>query len=58
MRFQESDIITPRLALVAITPGSLRSERSGDGLFGTITNAHVPLEWPPEQNCTNTGYDG
>ena len=48
MRFQENDIITPRLALVAITPESLRSERSGDGLLGTITNAHVTLEWPPE----------
>ena len=48
MRFQESDIITPRPALVAITPESLGSKRSGDGLLGTITNAHVPLEWPPE----------
>jgi hypothetical protein len=47
VRFQEDDIITPRLALVAITPESLRSERSGDGLLGTITNARVPLEWPP-----------
>jgi RimJ/RimL family protein N-acetyltransferase len=48
VKFQEDDIITPRLALVAITPECLRSERSGDGLLGTITNAHVPLEWPTE----------
>ena len=49
MKFQQNDIITSRLALVAITPESLWSERSGDGLLGTINNAHVPLEWPPEQ---------
>ena len=48
MKCQQNDIITSRLALVAITPESLWSERSGDGLLGTITNAHVPLEWPPE----------
>lgn len=48
MKFKENGIMTPRLALVAITSESLRSEGSGDGLLGTITNAHVPLEWPPE----------
>ena len=48
MKFQENDIITPRLALIAITPESLRSERSADGLLGAVANAHVPLEWPPE----------
>ena len=48
MKFQKGDIVTPRLALVAITPESLRSERSEDGLLGSITNANVPLEWPPE----------
>ena len=46
--FQQNDILTSRLTLVAITTETLRSERSGDGLLGTITNAHVPLEWPPE----------
>ena len=48
MKFKENDIITPRLALVAITPESLQSERSADGLLGAITNTHVPLKWPPE----------
>jgi hypothetical protein len=49
VQFEENDIITPRLALVAIiTPESLESERSADGLLGAITNAHVPLKWPPE----------
>jgi hypothetical protein len=45
---KENDIITPRLALVAITPDSLQSERSADGFLGAITNARVPLAWPPE----------
>ena len=48
MQFDENDIITPRLALVAITPQSLQSEISADGLLGAITNTHVPLKWPPE----------
>jgi hypothetical protein len=48
VKFKEDDIITPRLALVAITPESLQSERSADGLLGAITNTHVPRQWPPE----------
>jgi ribosomal-protein-alanine N-acetyltransferase len=42
------DIVTPRLALIAITPDSVRSEQAKDGRLGEITAARVPAEWPPE----------
>jgi [ribosomal protein S5]-alanine N-acetyltransferase len=48
VQFKENDIITPRLALIPITAESLHAERSADGLLGAITNANVPLKWPPE----------
>jgi ribosomal-protein-alanine N-acetyltransferase len=43
-----SDILTARLALIAITPDALQSEQLADGSLKTITAANVPSEWPPE----------
>ncbi len=42
------DIVTDRVALIAITPESVRSEQAGDGLLGEIAASTVPAEWPPE----------
>ncbi len=44
----EEEIVTPRLALIAITQDSVRSEQAKDHRLGTITAARVPAEWPPE----------
>src|SRR5205823_198042 len=43
-----SDILTARLALIAITPEAMRSEQLADGKLGSIVSAAVPAEWPPE----------
>ena len=42
------DIVTPRLALIAIMPESVRSEQANDRRLGLIAGARVPAEWPPE----------
>ena len=43
-----SDILTARLALVAITPETLECEQLANGQLGTITSATIPDHWPPE----------
>lgn len=42
------DIETPRLALIAITIGSVDSEEAGRGEFASAVRARVPETWPPE----------
>ncbi len=42
------DIVTCRLALIAITSASLLSEQTEDGRLAAICRARVPAEWPPE----------
>ena len=42
------DILTPRLALIAITPEMLDSERSEDGRLKDRIGCTIPGNWPPE----------
>ena len=42
------DIATPRLALIAITPGSVEAEAAGMGELAKAVRARVPETWPPE----------
>jgi RimJ/RimL family protein N-acetyltransferase len=42
------DILTPRLALIAITPACVRSEQTNDGQLGRLAGAQVTAAWPPE----------
>jgi len=42
------DVVTQRLALIAITPTMLLSERAGDGRLGELIGCVVPAKWPPE----------
>jgi ribosomal-protein-alanine N-acetyltransferase len=46
---QREDILTPRLALIAITPAMLRSEQAQDNQLGLLTQAVVPPQWPPAE---------
>jgi len=48
MNLEVSDLLTARLALIAITPEAMRSEQVSDGQLGSITGALVPADWPPE----------
>jgi RimJ/RimL family protein N-acetyltransferase len=40
------DIVTPRLALIAITPETLLSEKNGDGRLGELIQCVIPANWP------------
>ena len=42
------DILTPRLALIAITPAMVLAEKTSDSRFGELVGCTVPPEWPPE----------
>jgi RimJ/RimL family protein N-acetyltransferase len=42
------DILTPRLALIAITPEMLKAEQSGDPRFQELLACTIPQQWPPE----------
>lgn len=42
------DILTPRLALIAITPEILKAEQSTDPRFAELVGCTIPKEWPPE----------
>lgn len=42
------DILTPRLALIAITPAMVTAERDSDPRFGELVGCAVLQEWPPE----------
>ena len=47
MNTQHPDLLTPRLALVAITPEMLRSKQADDRTLGTLLHAALPPSWPP-----------
>ena len=40
-------ILTARLALIAITPKTLVSEKAADGWLGGLIRCAVPANWPP-----------
>ncbi len=42
------DVITARLALIAMTPAMLLSEKAADGRLGKLIGCAVPANWPPE----------
>ena len=42
------DILTPRLALITITPAMVLAEMNSDPQFAEIVGCTVPREWPPE----------
>ena len=42
------DILTPRLALIAITQAMVLAEKNSDPRFAEIVGCTVPKEWPPE----------
>jgi RimJ/RimL family protein N-acetyltransferase len=44
---QHDDLRTPRLALIAITPAMLASEKSADQKLGALIGCAIPLNWPP-----------
>jgi [ribosomal protein S5]-alanine N-acetyltransferase len=43
---QPEDILTPRLALIAITPETVLSEKAGDNRLGEIIRCIIPSAWP------------
>ena len=42
-----SDLKTPRLRLVAMTPAMLEADSARDGRLGTVLGVRVTGEWPP-----------
>jgi ribosomal-protein-alanine N-acetyltransferase len=44
---QRDDILTSRLALIAITPAAIRSEQIDDKQLGDLIRCSVPTNWPP-----------
>jgi RimJ/RimL family protein N-acetyltransferase len=44
---QREDIVTPRLALIAITPPMLKSEQANDRRLGVLIRCTIPPNWPP-----------
>ena len=42
-----ADILTPRLALIAITHEAIRAEQEGGHRLGEVIHCLVPAEWPP-----------
>ena len=42
-----SEIVTARLALIAITAETLGSEKAADGQLGELIRGGVPANWPP-----------
>lgn len=44
---QHQDLHTPRLALIAITPAHLHSEKLGGHILGALIDCAVPSNWPP-----------
>jgi ribosomal-protein-alanine N-acetyltransferase len=44
---QREDIVTPRLALIAITPAMLKSEQANDKRLGDLIRCAIPPNWPP-----------
>jgi [ribosomal protein S5]-alanine N-acetyltransferase len=44
---QCDDIVTPRLALITVTPETVRSEQAGDNRLGELIGCTIPTNWPP-----------
>jgi [ribosomal protein S5]-alanine N-acetyltransferase len=44
---QREDIVTPRLALIAIAPEMLKSEQANDKKLGVLIGCSIPPNWPP-----------
>jgi ribosomal-protein-alanine N-acetyltransferase len=44
---QREDIVTPRLALIAITPAMLQSEQANNNTLESLTGCSIPANWPP-----------
>ena len=42
-----ADILTPRLALIAIIHEAIRAEQEGGHRLGEVIHCLVPAEWPP-----------
>ncbi|HXC95799.1 MAG TPA: GNAT family protein [Edaphobacter sp.] len=48
MQLQEcGDIVTSRLILIAITPETIQSEKTGDNRLGELIGCTIPANWPP-----------
>jgi ribosomal-protein-alanine N-acetyltransferase len=43
---QREDILTPRLALITLTPEAILSEQAGDHRLGEIIRCTIPSNWP------------
>lgn len=48
VEFGVKDILTPRLALITITPEMVLAEKTSDPRFAELVGSTVPKEWPPE----------
>lgn len=44
------DILTPRLALITITPAMVLAEKNSDPRFAELVGCTVPKEWPPAKS--------
>jgi RimJ/RimL family protein N-acetyltransferase len=44
---QRDDIVTSHLALIAITPETVKSEQSDDKRLGELIQCTIPPNWPP-----------
>ncbi len=47
LRGDVPEILTARLALIAITAETLESEKAADGQLGQLIQCGVPANWPP-----------
>ena len=47
LRGEVAEILTARLALIAITAETLGSEKAADGRLGELIRCAVPANWPP-----------
>ena len=43
---QCDDIVTPRLALITVTPETVRSEQAGEKRLGELIGCTIPTNWP------------
>lgn len=48
LHLDSEDILTPRLALIAITPAMVLADKNADPQFEELIGCAVPKEWPPE----------
>lgn len=48
LQLGQEDILTPRLALITITPAMVLAEKNSDPQFAEIVGCTDPRKWPPE----------